>query len=91
MPKPIIFIPQSERLLNLSKPYHDLDSSRATTNMVSWLISVIIGENAALISGGSLLQMKNLWDSLALIATSPGGANDDGEREGITVFFRNLS
>ena len=47
MPKPIIFIPQSERLLNLSKPYHDLDSSRATTNMISWLISVILGENAA--------------------------------------------
>ena len=41
-----------------------------TTNLVSCLISVIIGENAALIYGGSLLQMKNLWDSLALIATS---------------------
>ena len=47
MPKPIIFIPQSERLLNLFKPYHDLDSTRATTNMISCLIPVIIGENAA--------------------------------------------
>ena len=47
MPKPIIFIPQSERLLILFKPYHDLDSTRATTNMISCLISVIIGENAA--------------------------------------------